>query len=204
MVQYCDEQSEDISEGTQSAGLKPFAFPDGTPAVELSFAIPTPWKVLQTGEVYILSGHMDSISHLAMEYFITDNKSTKKPLDEKYWSQYSPNVQVDLYDLVGNLLYPQLNLRGVAIEGAQVLTGGARFAVKPMYRTEAQREEFWHEIEWWLKQAERYATENYWPMNRTACFLCPFKGICSKEPASRQMYLEGNFQKRHWNPLQER
>lgn len=200
VVWYCDEQAEILNE---SPGLSPVKFPDGTNAVELSFAIPTPWRTA-SDETYILAGHMDSISALGAEHFTTDNKSTKKPLDEKYWSQYSPNVQVDLYDLVGNLLYPQLNLRGVAIEGAQVLTGGARFAVKPMYRTEAQREEFWHEIEWWLKQAERYATENYWPMNRTACFLCPFKGICSKEPASRQMYLEGNFQKRHWNPLEER
>jgi hypothetical protein len=202
IVGYCDEQPEDIN-GLEG-GLSPFKFPDGTPAVELSFAIPTPWKT-PYGDTYLLAGHMDSIGALGQtDHFITDNKTTTKALNDQYWSQFSPNVQVDLYDLASSLIFPDLKVSGVAIEGAQILKGGARFATKPLYGSEARREEFWREIEWWLKQAEKYASDDFWPMNRTACFLCPFKEVCNKDPGSRQMYLEANFTRKHWNPLDER
>lgn len=201
IIGYCDAQPEEIG---APGGLSPYAFPDGTPAVELSFAVPTPWTT-KGGQPYILAGHMDSISSIgSREFFITDNKTTKKPMDAGYWSQYSPNVQVDLYDLIGNTLYPDLKLSGVAIEGAQILQGAARFATQPFYRNGTQREEFWGEIEWWLKLAEKYASDDYWPMNRTACFLCSFKSICSKDPGSRQRFLEANFEKKEWNPLRVR
>ncbi len=139
------------------------------------------------------------------ENFVTDNKTTGSFIGPSCWAQYSPNIQVDIYDMVGNILYPDLRIRGVAIEATQLFaTGGARFAIHPFYRTEGQREETLSEIGYYLKQAERYAADNYWPMNRTNCKICSFNSVCSKDPGMRERYLRSNFVQKHWNPLEER
>jgi len=134
---YCEEQPEEFG----GAGLSPYAFPDGTPAVELSFKLPLPFTT-PDGQPYILAGHMDAIKTFGpIETFITDNKTTKSFLGQLYWKQFSPNIQVDAYDLAGSLLFPDLGIKGVAIEAAQTLVGGAKFATQVFYRTEGQREE---------------------------------------------------------------
>lgn len=193
---YCAEQDEQRS-------LAPVAFGNGQPAVELSFALPLPWETAY-GERFILAGHMDSLASFGLEHFVTDNKTTKKPLTDSYFSQYDPNVQVATYNLAASIMWPELEISGVLIEAAQTQVNGAAFGMKIIYQTEIQRQEFFEELEWWMKQAERYATEGYWPMNRSACFLCHFKGVCSAAPARRQALLEQNFKKRHWNPLEIR
>lgn len=198
---YCFEQPE----FPDSGGLYPIAFADGTPAIELSFKLPLPFNTPE-GQPYILSGHMDGIKRFsASESFITDNKTTGTFIGPYYWKQYSPNIQVDIYDLAGSLLYPALGIKGVAIEATQLFANGtARFAIHPFYRTEGQREETLSEIGWWLKQAERYATENYWPMNKTNCKICNFNGICSKDPAQRERFLKADFVQNRWDPSKER
>jgi hypothetical protein len=197
---YCEEQPEELG----GAGLSPYAFPDGTPAVELSFKLPLPFNT-PDGQPYILAGHLDGIKTFGeIETFISDNKTTKGFLGPLYWKQYSPNIQVDTYDLAGSLLFPDLNIKGVAIEAAQTLVGGAKFATQVFYRTEGQREETLHEIGWWIKQAERFAADDYWPMNKTNCKMCAFNGICSKDPAQRERYLKADFRQERWNPLSER
>lgn len=197
---YCEEQPEELG----GAGLSPYAFPDGTPAVELSFKLPLPYTTPDR-QPYILAGHLDAIKTFGpIETFISDNKTTKAFLGPLYWKQYSPNIQVDIYDLAGSLLFPDLGIKGVAIEAAQTLAGGAKFATQVFYRTEGQREETLQEIGWWLKQAERFAAENYWPMNKTNCKMCAFNGICSKDPAQRERYLKADFVQKKWNPLEER
>ena len=195
---YCAEQPEELEDG-----LHPIAFANGTPAVELSWRLPLPYKA-STGESYILAGHFDSISAYGKEHFITDNKTTSKTLGTKYFQQFAPHVQMDTYDLAGSLLYPTMELRGVMVEAAQTLVGGAEFGINASYRTEAYREEWFSEMEYWLKQADQFATEDYWPMNRANCYLCHFKGVCKVDPSKRKMYLESNFRKRKWNPLEER
>lgn len=197
---YCNEQPEEFG----GPGLSPYAFPDGTPAVELSFKLPLPFNT-PDGQSYILAGHMDAIKTFGpIEAFVTDNKTTKSFLGPDYWKQFAPNVQVDIYDLAGSLLFPDLGLKGVAIEAAQTLVGGAKFATQTFYRTEGQREETLSEIGWWLKQAERYAADNYWPMNKSNCKICSFNKICSKDPAQRERYLKAEYVQKKWNPLEER
>lgn len=198
---YCLDQPDELTGGQ---GLVPYAFPDGTPAVELSFAFPLPFNT-PYGEPYIIAGHLDKIAvALGNQNFIADNKTTSKTLSQNYWLQYTPNVQVDTYDFVGSVHYADLNIRGVAIEGAQVTQEGAKFGLGLMYRTEAMREEYLRDLEYWIKQAERFAEEDYWPRNRASCFLCDLKGICGKDPGMRDRYLAADFVKKHWNPLEER
>ncbi len=197
---YCEEQPEEFG----GPGLSPYAFPDGTPAVELSFKLPLPFNT-PDGQPYIMAGHMDAIKTFGpIETFVTDNKTTKGFIGALYWKQFAPNIQVDIYDLAGSLLFPDLGIKGVAIEAAQTLVGGAKFATQVFYRTEGQREETLHEIGWWLKQAERFAQDNYWPMNKTNCKMCAFNGICSKDPSQRERFLKADFVKSHWNPAEER
>jgi hypothetical protein len=198
---YCDEQPEELTGGQ---GLAPYAFPDGTPAVELSFAFPLPFFT-PYGEPYIIAGHLDGIkTTLGDQHWITDNKTTSKTLSANYWLQYTPNVQVDTYDFVGSVAYTDLKIKGVAIEGAQITAEGAKFGTGLIYRTEGLRAEYLKDLEWWIRQAERYAAEDYWPRNRASCFLCDLKTICGKDPSMRDRYLEQEFERRYWNPLEER
>jgi hypothetical protein len=198
VVWWCDDQPEGALDGPV-----PYAFPDGTPAIELSIPITLPW-LAPTGERYVLTGYLDSIDVLGEEHFISDNKTTKKTLNRQYWKQYSPNVQVSTYDLIGSVLFPDLNLRGVRIDAVQTLVGGARFGTQVFYRSDKLREEYLQDIEYTIREAERYAKDNYWPKREANCALCQFNAVCSKEPAERERYLKGNFQVRKWNPLRER
>lgn len=215
---YCDEQPELAEDGAV-----PYVFPNGQPAVELSFKIPLPWKVLlkegqpythqdgasdyfpaEYGETYILCGHLDSIMSYGDEHLVADNKTTKNMMGAQYFAAFHPNIQMDVYDLAATTLYPSLKIKGVMIEAAQTLTEGARFGVGISYRSDPQREELLGDLRYWIGQAEKFAQDNHWPMNRANCYLCPFKVVCSKDPDSRQRYLEAAFVKHPWNPLEER
>lgn len=210
---YCDEQPEKAEDGAM-----PYVFPNGQPAVELSFRIPLPWKAPGTpvpwgddgvfntapGENYLLCGHLDSIMEYGTEHLVADNKTTKNMMGAQYFAQWQPNIQMDIYDLAATTLYPTLGIKGVMIEAAQVLTEGARFGVGVSYRSDAQREELMGDLHYWITQAEKFAADNHWPMNRANCYLCPFKVVCSKNPDMRQRYLEAAFVKQPWNPLVER
>lgn len=196
---YCDAQAETPADG---------AFPiriGQELGVELSFRWPLPYKT-PDGEPYIACGHMDSIMEFGGENLISDNKTTTKTLNAKYWATYQPSNQVELYDLTGSVLWPSLHIKGVMIEGAQVTkTAGIRLGVGIMRSNDARREEFLHDLEYWLQQAERFARDEYWPMNRRNCWGCPFNIICAKDPSKREGYLASNFEKREpWNPLEER
>ena len=217
---WSEEQADEF--GTS---LDPVSI-NGVPAVELSFKLPLPFSHTTSecfaairgdgsDEPYIaeetkdwgpflLCGHLDGLAQLGDELFVRDHKTTRKTLGKAFFSGYQPNIQTDVYDLAGSLLYQDRKIAGLVIDGAQLLSDGAKFGSQVYYRTEAQREEFFSELEWWIRQAERYAEGDYWPMNRNSCWLCEFKGVCSKEPAMREMYLKADFKQNKWNPLEER
>jgi hypothetical protein len=196
---YCDDQPEDLTDG-----FNPWSFPNGKPAVELSVRMVLPWQA-PSGEPYILAGYFDSIMQFGDEKFVSDNKTTKNALDGKYWAQWAPHVQVDTYDLLGAVQFQDINVKGVVIEGAQVLVGGDRFAKMPFYGSDPRREEYLKDFRYWLSKAEDFARDNYWPMNRASCFGCQFKKVCTMDPGPhRQGTLDANFKVQHWNPLEDR
>lgn len=198
VVWYCEEQPLTLDEGA-----RPIAFPDGTPAVELNFAVPLPWQT-PGAEDYLLCGYLDGVKQFGPEHFIGERKTTGKALNKLFWSGFTPHIQVDIYDVVGAALFPDLKIAGVLIEGAQALQSGARFGKHVAYRTEAQRQELFEDLRQWLDLAEKFAAEGRWPMNRANCWLCPFKGVCGKNPGARGALLAETFEKKHWNPLEER
>lgn len=205
---YWEEQPLD-----ESSGMHTVLFPNGTPAVELSFRLPTGFKF--GTEDFIISGHLDAVKGLGIrslaeegaefaELLVTDDKTTRKTLAPSYFDGYSPDTQTDLYDFAASLLFKGYNIKGVAIDGAQVLAEGARFLTQPLYRTEAHREEFYGELEYWFSVAQGYAQAGHWPMNRSACWLCPMKSVCSKPPADRKKWALAAFEVKPWNPLVDR
>jgi len=159
---WCDDQPDTPSDG----GLFPLRFANGTPAVEFNFQMPLPF-VAATGERFVLAGYLgDAAASHGDENFIADNKSTKNALDRKYFSQYSPNIQIDIYDLVGNVMFPEMKFKGVAIDAVQLQVGGARFGIGLQYRSDFHREELLKDLEYWLGQMEGWATKKEWPKNR--------------------------------------
>jgi hypothetical protein len=115
-------------------------------------------------------------------------------------------MQVDTYSLAVKFL-PEvagLEFRGVLIEAAQTLVSGSRFGYQQIYRSEALNEEHLQEVGELLRDAVRYASQNYWPMRKSQCSMCPMKKVCKLEPGKRQMFLEANYVQHRWNPLEER
>jgi hypothetical protein len=178
------------------------------PAVEIPFVIPSGyWTTGPTvaRDQFLICGRLDGVKNWGGtdENYITDNKTTGKALNDAYWRGYSPDVQVDIYDLAGSIILPQLKLSGVMIEAAQVGAEFARFGVRTFRRSEREREEFHKELGYWLARAEEYATKAHWPRNRSSCRMCNFNELCLKDDATRNEMLQAKFIKHPWNPLRD-
>lgn len=183
---------------------------DGTPLVERSFSFELDWgpEGAQVIQPYLLCGHLDRVVSFIDQIFVSDNKTTKSTVGDYYFDQYEPNNQMSLYTLAGKIVF-SAPISGVMIDAAQIAVGFTRFARGLTYRTQAQLDEWVHDLRYWLRQAEGYATDGYWPMNDTACFNCEFNRhgakICAKDPSVRQSFLESHFtQEEPWNPLLKR
>lgn len=199
IIWYALSQPENLDDG-----YRPYVFPDGTKAVELSGRMPLPW-FNPFGEQYMMAWNLDYIGQFGTELFITDNKTTKKHLNNEFFQSYNPDTQFDTYDVVATVAYPDLPIKGVMLEGVQVLVGSSEFGMRPFYKTEAYREEHFNDIRVWIEMAEGMALKGYWPMNKRNCFLCPFKGVCSQSPELREGYLKSNFTKGpRWDTLKQR
>lgn len=187
----------------QQDPAKTLILADGKPCVELSFRFDLDLHS-PDGEPYIFTGHFDGV----IEWpdggiYVKERKTTKASLDSKYFQQFSPNLQVSWYFTAASILLPH-KVKGVLIDAAQVAIGHTAFNRDIAFRSPELVQEFLNDLKYWVKQAERSAEENYWPKNERNCFLCAFKSICSKPPSTREMYLEAQFDKREWNPLDNR
>lgn len=168
-----------------------------------------------TKQPYVLCGHLDRVVSYLGGNYVMDHKTTKSPLGDRYFDQYEPNNQMSLYTIAGQVIF-DTPIRGVIIDAAFIPIDPPRdpskfrpFARAMTYRTPAQTEEWLTDIQYWLARAEEYAIGEYWPMNDTACFNCPFNQheakVCAKDPAVRASMLEASFTKEDpWNPLRIR
>ena len=184
---------------------KTIVLDNGQPAVELSFrmeiGLPSP-----DGDSYILCGHLDRLVEMGDEVYVMDHKTTTGTISNYYYKQYSPNNQMSLYTLGSQVVLPK-KAAGVIINACQLAVGFARFHRGMVHRTQAQLEEWLKDLEMWIASAEKFANEGYWPMNDTACSMyggCEFQGICSSDPSVRKLQLQGEFEQKHWNPLEVR
>ena len=222
VVDYLDHFADDPCETYIKA--------DGTPAVELSFRFELDWgpewtrqetietevgpleaEVTSTPQPYILSGHLDRVVRFNDQLFVMDHKTTTTTPGSYYFDQYEPNNQMTLYTLAGGVVLHS-PIKGVIIRAAQILLEKPhRFVSGFTYRTPDQLDEWLADLRVHFANAERYATEGYWPANDTACDKyggCRFRGICSKDPSVRERFLAADFTKlpenERWNPLRSR
>lgn len=176
---------------------------NGEAAVELPFRIHLELTSNTTGEDYMLCGYLDRLVEFQGQTWITDYKTTKSALDERYFHQYSPNNQMSQYSLAGTIISSSA-IGGVLIDGAQLGVTFSRFQRSNINRTKPQLEEWLSDAVVYIRQNETYVEQNHWPMNDTSCDMyggCPYRVICSASPELRQVHLNALFHKRSWDPL---
>ena len=199
VVWYVDEQPEE-------GAVQPYVFPDGRPGVEVSFQVPLPLPS-PDGEPYILCGHIDSFAQFGEEVGPRERKSTMKTLGPWYFDRYSPDIQIDTYDLVSTLLFPDIAAKWVMLEATQTSAGFAKFQRQFIYNTEGRRAEHLQDTMYWIKRAEADAQAGYYPQNKASCYAhggCPFREICNTDPSTRESWLKSRYVVNKWNPLRER
>lgn len=187
--------------------LKTDVLKDGSAAVELNFSIQLEQESELTGEPYLLCGYLDRKVEFAGGEWITDWKTTRYALDEKYFSQYSPNNQVSLYSFAGGIISKDKPIKGIIIDAVQLGVTFSRFQRKEIPRTQMSLEEWITDSLIYIRQNETYVQNNYWPQNDTSCDKyggCPYRTICAASPEVRPRLLDGLFHKRTWDPLQIR
>lgn len=178
---------------------------NGKPAVELSFRFETSYTSV-TGEKFLLCGHLDRVGTLNDDTYILDRKTSKSILNRDFFTKFSPDNQFSLYVLAGRVAY-SLPVRGLIVDAAQVAVTFSRFERGFISRTESQLEEYYKDVGEYLLHAQRYAEQQYWPINEKSCGSyggCPFRKICSRSPETRETWLKAEFNKRTWDPLQVR
>ncbi len=181
---------------------------DETPAVELATR-------MQLDDQNILIVHLDRIVEFSGHTYIQDQKTTKGSLGSYYFEGFNPDNQMSAYSVVGHVVY-ETPVKGVMIDAAQILAGGTRFERGFTYRTREQLDEWVADVSWWIGPYRDAAERADWPMNDTSCSKyrssdpfgnahgCPLRKVCGADPRVREAYLESDFVKQPWNPLEER
>ena len=202
---------------------------DGKPAVELSFRFELDWgpqgyamgmsidedgnpkEPTIYGQPYLLAGHLDRVVTFNDQLFVMDHKTTVTTPSQYYFDQYEPHNQMTLYIIAGQVVL-NAPVKGVIVRAAQILLEKEhRFVSGFTLRTADQLEEWMNDLRLHLERAEDYATRGYWPMNDTSCDKfggCKFRGVCSKSPSVREIYLRSDFEQvpkdQIWSPLRSR
>lgn len=191
IVWYLDQYGED--------NLETVILPNGKPAVELSFSF-------EIDSSLSYCGHFDRIVQMDGKTFVTDYKTTTSQLDSRYFSQYSPDIQMTGYTLASQIVF-DIPAKGIIVDAAQIAVTSSSFARMPVYRSAGQLEEFISDLKLDMQIARVYAEKNSWPQNAMACHHfsgCQFRGVCAHSPSIRKNFLAADFTKRIWNPLKER
>lgn len=195
VVWYLDKYKDD--------NLETYILPDGRPAVELPFRFPLGFSS-SNNEEFHYCGYLDKVVSWNSELWISDIKTTKYELNDNYFRQYTPNNQVSGYSLAGSIVLHQ-HIDGMIIDAIQILVSGSRFLRKQIPRSNDLLEEWLKDFKLNIALAEKYANENYYPMNPKSCGFghnqCQYRPVCSSEPSDREDLLTNFYTSRIWNPL---
>ena len=188
LVWYLDRYGEN--------DLELLILPDGSPALELSFAFDSGYASQETGEPIQFIGKLDKLVRLNDKIYILDRKTTRSGLGTRYFERYSPDNQFSLYSLAGRIIC-SLEVQGLIADAVQVGMDFSRFERALVPRPLEILEEWLFEAtSWWLPFMDRCASEGYWPQNDKSCGLyggCPFREVCSMRPGARETWLERSF-----------
>ena len=182
--------------------------PSGKPAVEMHFKLPF---MDYRGQEVFICGHIDRLAQWQGKVYVSDFKTTKYQLDNHFFSQFKPSTQLPLYLTACHIIAEDVqnfpSAHGVIIDGMQLGVNFTRCARSVVEFSLEEINEYIEDLQYWIKSAMDACKENYFPQNSESCQKysgCHFLEICSKSPARRQAYLDGNFVKRVWSPLQPR
>lgn len=193
-INYLDHYKEDP--------VETLILESGRPAIEVNFNFDLERKP------HLLCGILDKIGIYQESQFVLDHKTTTYQLTEYYYDKFNPDCQMSVYSIAGQVVVHS-PIRGVIIDGITIGADGVPgFGRGFTYRNQGQLEEWLHNLDYLLSQAEQYAQDQYWPQNDTACDKyggCPFRRVCSKAPSVREAYLRADFnqlpENERWNPL---
>ena len=138
--------------------------------------------------------------------YVMDRKTTGSTPGPYYFDGFAPDNQMSLYALASKIVF-KTPVKGVIIDAAQVVVGFTRFSRGFTHRTDAQLDEWLANTWTWLETARGYALADFWPMNDKSCHHfggCVFRKVCSKSPEVRERFLESDFTRIPWNPLEPR
>lgn len=195
IIWYVDEFGHESKDGIQTHHLQ-----NGTPAVELSFALPL-------SEDLYYCGHLDRVVSYGGQLYWMDQKTTGSALSSYYFSNFRPNNQFTGYSWAGKIVL-QSPVAGGIIDAAQIAVGFTRFERAFISHTEAQINEWLDGTFYTIELAQQATREQHFPMNLTACGNyggCPYRQLCAISPSLREAYLKSNFHTiEPWDPLRPR
>ena len=193
----------------ESDGDDPFqtiTLASGEAAAELSFRFDTGYRSRLTGASFLLCGHLDRIAEFGGQHYIEDTKTTRHQLDARWLSQFTPDNQFSTYTLAGQVVWHQ-EIAGMTVSGIQIGVNFVRSRRVLVPRPPSVIEEWHQDLGWKIAALERAAEAQYWPMDDRACGLyggCKYRAVCARPPGARQQWLEADFTRRVWDPLQAR
>jgi len=189
----------------------------GKPAVELMFRFGSGLSTAE-GEEIQFCGYLDRLASLNDKVYIDDLKTTRYALSASWFNSFTPYNQFSMYCLAGQVVWKE-PVQGLILDGAQIGATFSRFERQLVPRPKEVLEEWVGSTARWLQMLEVCAAEGRqleasgrdaaeaWPMNESSCGNyggCDFRGICSRSPAARQVWLEAGFRRRVWDPTQAR
>lgn len=183
--------------------VQPYRARDGSPMVEFNFALPIDEKRLLhpvTGEPILFAGRADMVATYAGSLSIYDDKTTSQ-LGMNWAAQWNRRSQFSAYAWAARAY--GIPISQVVVRGIAVLKTTINHAQAITIRTPHHVAE-WHEqvVRDVLRAIECWK-EGYYDVNLSeAC--CSYGGCMFQQPcmsANPEPWLEGQFEKRIWNPV---
>lgn len=173
---------------------------DGTPAVELSFA-------LEFADDVIYCGHLDRVIEYAGQLHWMDQKTSGRPINDFFYQQFELHNQFSGYTWAGQIILKSPIKAGI-VDGAYITAGYTAFGRGFVTRTKDQIDEWYENTVYTIQWARQLTREKKFPMNLTACGNyggCPYRELCARSPKVREHYLQSNFkQLPAWSPIEPR
>ena len=185
LVWYAEEYGENL--------LRTLILPNGEPALELRFEFHVP------NTDYRVSGRIDRVVTDDEGTSPLDFKTTSKMLNNVFFRQFTPNIQVYIY------LYICRHVLGFEapkfiVDGVQVLVGGTRFARSSIYVDDKVLEDFMNiEIPALLEEYDRCWNSGIFPQRFSSCDLfgsCEFRHVCSMRKDLHEQRLKDTYVRR--------
>lgn len=153
------------------------------------------------GESYWLRGYFDGVAEIPPypSRYVRERKTTTKTISGAgYRSRFAPNTQIELYSWAAPIWAKikgfEGDFVGVLLDAFQAAVGFTRTARFTLNPSDDVKGEFVQDMDHYLSLAEMFAVVGYWPKNRSSCFLCQFKKVCSAPKSARPGLLAKEFE----------